>query len=106
MKQEITSNHITDADGNPTGGSTYGVGICISWQHGPLGRGDERTEPNGAFTEGVILAAKDRIEFFQRTRFACETNAEAIRHLDLALAALERRTAEREARGVEGLHEE
>lgn len=104
MKQELKETHSTDANGNPTGGFTAGVGIVINWQNGPLGRGEDRKEPNGAFVEGVIQAALGRIKFYQASKFACETNAEAEKHLELALAALERRTAEREARAVEGTH--
>lgn len=100
------SRHLDDADGNPAGGMTYGCGFHIQWQNGPLGRGAERREPNGAFVENVIRAAADRIGYYQASRFACEENAEALRHLELALEALERRTASREARGVEGTHGE
>jgi hypothetical protein len=101
MKQAINESHNTDENGNPTGGSTYATGIVIRWQDGPLGRGEERKEPNGAF---VIQCALGRLNFYQGSKFACETNAEAVKHLELALAALERRTAEREARAVEGTH--
>ena len=31
----ITSEHWNDANGNPEGGSTFGNGFAISWQHGP-----------------------------------------------------------------------
>lgn len=104
MKQPITEHHNTDENGNPTGGYTYASGIEIHWQDGPLGRGEDRKPPNGAFVEGVIQCALGRIKFYQASKFACETNAEAEKHLELALAALERRTAEREARAVEGTH--
>lgn len=104
MKQEIKGQHFNDENGNPAGGITTGTGINIIWQNGPLGRGEDRKEPNGAFVEGVIQAALGRIKFYQASKFACETNAEAEKHLELALAALERRTAEREARAVEGTH--
>ena len=104
MKQKIESNHGTDNNGNPTGGHTTGMGIAISWQNGPLGRGENRREPNGAFVEGVIETAADRLRFYQSSKFACETNANALRYLELALAELEKRTADREARAVEGTH--
>lgn len=105
MKQKVNSQNVTDENGNPTGGTCSGVGISISWQNGPLGRGAERKDPNGAFVEGVIQAAIERLEFFQSGKFACETNARAISHLLLAMDALESRTRDREDRGVEGLHE-
>lgn len=102
MKQQVKSNHGTDAAGNPAGGMTTGLGIHISWQHGPLGRGEERIPPNGAFVEGVIQAAVDRIEFYQRSAFRCEENAAALGCLYDALGHLAARTADREDRGVEG----
>ena len=104
MKQEIKEHHRTDANGTPTGGISVGIGISVQWQNGALGRGDERKAPNGAFVEDVIQVALGRIEFYQSSKFACPENAEAAEHLKLALAALGRRTAEREARAVEGTH--
>lgn len=104
MLTPFTSNQFSDSDGNPTGGSTFGPGFAIAWQNGPLGRGEDRIEPNGAFVETVIAAAKDRIEFYQQSKFASTDNAEAIAHLEAALSALHRRTAKREAREVEGTH--
>lgn len=104
MRSGFTSNHFTDGDGNPAGGTTYGKGFTIAWQNGPLGRGEDRSEPNGAFVEDVIAAAVDRIEFYQASRFESFYNVRALTFLKSALEALEQRTAEREARGVEGTH--
>lgn len=104
MRQKIDSEHRTDENGNPAGGSTIGIGFVIVWQNGPLGRGEERREPNGAFVEGVIEAAYDRIEYYQQSKFACAENRDALYHLGLALDALQRRTVEREEREVEGTH--
>jgi len=100
----VTSNHFNDADGNPAGGATYGTGFAIAWQNGPLGRGEHREEPNGAFVEDIIGAAIDRLQHYQASKFACEPNATAIIMLEDALGNLRRRTAEREARSVEGTH--
>ncbi len=104
MKQTIIERHSLDANGNPTGGNTQGVGMLITWQNGPLGRDAARHEPNGAFVEGVICAAIGRLEHYQRSKFACKDNLEALGHLANALQCLERRTKDREARGVEGSH--
>lgn len=104
MLQKISSRHETTNDGNPAGGNTYGVGISISWQNGPLGGGTERKEPNGAFVEGVIAAAIDRIRYYQGSKFCCRENAVALTHLETALLWLQKRTMEREAREVEGTH--
>lgn len=93
-----------DDNGNPAGGSVSGVGLSISWQDGPLGRGEDRKEPNGAFVETVIDAALKRIDFYQDSKFKCDENAEAASHLEKALSILNKRTADREARAVEGTH--
>ena len=104
MRQGFTSQHWNDAQGRPEGGTTFGVGFTIGWQHGPLGRGEGRKEPNGAFVEDIIAAAKDRLEYYQRSEFACVANADALSHLEEALAHLHGRTRDRETRGVEGTH--
>ena len=91
-------------DGKPHGGFAKGVGMDISWQKGPLGRGTDRKEPNGAFVETVIAAALQRIEFYQASGFACSENASAIQNLKSALAVLDFRTTQREGAGVEGTH--
>lgn len=115
MLQTCTSDHVLE-DGKPAGGETYAdVGVpgeegywrilYVKWQDGPLGRGKQRQEPNGLFVETLIKAAADRIEFYERTQFACEENAQALAHLNEALRWLESRTARREKDGVEGTHE-
>jgi hypothetical protein len=105
MKQRIIGSHDKDPDGNPTGGQTFGTGIRITWQTGPLGRGPDRKEPNGAFVEGVVAAAIDRLAFYQTSKFSCRENAVALTHLETALLWLQKRTQDREEREVEGTHE-
>jgi len=100
------SEHWNDENGNPSGGSTYGQGFAISWQNGPLGRDNDRKEPNGAFVEDITKAAIDRLKYYQESRFACDYNAKAIEHLEAALAEMNARTANREERAVEGTHAE
>lgn len=100
----ITSQHWNDAQGNPAGGTTYGRGFAIGWQNGPLGRDDGRSEPNGAFVEDIIQAAADRIAYYQASAFVSDFNQVALEHLNAALASLVARTADREARKVEGTH--
>ena len=104
MRQKIQSQHYFDDNGNPAGGITSGVGISITWQNGPLGRGGDRIEPNGAFVEGVIAAALDRLQYYQSSKFKCRENALAITKLEEALHWCQHRTADREARDVEGTH--
>lgn len=105
LPMTITSHHFSDAEGNLGGGQTFGRGFAIAWQRGPLGRGEQRREPNGAFVEDIIRAALSRLEFYQESKFNCQENATAIQHLKAALASLESRTARREAEGTEGTHE-
>ena len=99
--------HYLDNDGNPEGGITAAIGILISWQRGPLGRigTAERKQPNGAFVEDVIHAARARLDFYQSSQFACDENAEAIKHLNRALDALAARTKRRIIAKTEGTHE-
>lgn len=125
MRQKIYQKHDLDTNGNPAGGVTTSVGIEIHWQDGPLGLGKPlselrasdvprgldpddvaRKEPNGAFVEGVILAAIGRLQFYQggcgTSKFACRENVLALTKLQEALFWLEERTRSREERGVEG----
>lgn len=107
MKHGFFDEHWCDAQDNPAGGVTSGKGFVISWQNGPLGRGDTRREPNGAFVEDVIQAVRQRLEFYQTAsggKYACPENQEAIEYLACAEATLDARTRDREARQVEGLH--
>ena len=107
MRQQINSVNDLDSAGNPTGGEATGTGIVIRWQSGPLGRGPDRQTPNGAFVEGVIQAAIDRLEFYQSAsngRFKCRENALAITKLEEAMHWLDHRTRAREERLVEGMH--
>jgi hypothetical protein len=105
MRQVLEVVNTTDAEGRPAGGFVKGVGIDINWQNGPLGRGEERIAPNGAFVEGVIDAALQRIQHYQESQFKCRENAIAITKLEEALLWLGKRTSDREMRGVEGTHQ-
>lgn len=106
MNQQFTSQHFVDENKNPAGGLSEAVGIKVQWQNGPLKKNGVQTEPNGAFVETVLNIAKDRILFYQGSRFACADNAEALEHITKAIEALNRRTADRTKRGVEGTHEQ
>ncbi len=104
MKQGHFEEHWLE-DGKPAGGVSSGRGFAISWQNGPLGRGNDRKEPNGAFVEDVIQAVIGRIEFYQASEFACDANARALDALAEAAEELDARTKDREKRAVEGTHE-
>lgn len=101
----LASNHFTDSNGNPAGGTTYGRGFAIGWQNGPLVDDGERISANGAFVEDIIKAAIDRIQHYQSTRFKSGYNENALLALNRALDHLAGRTKDREARGVEGTHQ-
>lgn len=104
MKQGFFAQHWDDGMGHPAGGVSSGRGFTISWQNGPLGRGADRKDPNGAFVEDIIDAAKGRLEFYEAGEFACKQNKEALHHLEEALRWLNDRTTRREERAVEGTH--
>ena len=106
MRQEFIAENKNDENNNPAGGYVVGKGLEIKWQNGPLAVNGERLEPSGAFVETVIAAAKQRIEYYNESRFKCRENSMAITKLDEALHWLNHRTADRESRGVEGSHSE
>lgn len=105
MKQEFSGEQWTDSEGHPAGGVSYGTGFCISWQNGPLGRGEDRKRPNGAFVETLLAVVASRIEFYNSVGFRCVENEEALKHIYSALETLNSRTVRREAAQVEGTHE-
>lgn len=102
--------HADDRD--QSGGShTYEMAITlpygnvkdagrIEFQKGPL----KEAGLNGISDEALIAIVIDRLEGFQAGRFLSEYNANALRGLREALASLQKRTSDRESRGVEGTH--
>lgn len=106
--KDCTIENWQDDKGNPTGGLVNGTGLDIQWQNGPLGRDNERQQPNGAFVEILLAAILQRIEFYQTAnngKFKCRENAIAITKIEEALLWLDKRTRDREARQVEGTHQ-
>ena len=104
QSNEITARNHVDANGNPAGGYAHGKGLCVSFQDGPRGKNaDGNLLPaNGAFVEDLLVAARQRLAFFQDSTFAHDANAECIRHLDYCIEALNNRAIERARRGVLG----
>ncbi|GEM_PF-5073715 len=80
--------HVTKAD-------PHGVKFYI--QHGPI----KEVGVNGCQIDEVIKFSRNFI-MNANHRFPCDENIDAITHLGMAIEALERRKANREARGVEG----
>lgn len=72
--------------------------VKIHFQDGPI----KENDVNGCQNEDLIAIIIDRLEGFQNTEFKCRENAIAITKLEEALMWLEKRTANRIARGVEG----
>lgn len=60
------------------------------------------TEVNGIFNEDLINIIIHRLESFQAGDYPCTENAQAIKHLKAGLSYLNSRTADRQARDVEG----
>lgn len=61
------------------------------------------TVNDGTTNEEVIKVLVDRLNSMQ-AKFPCRENAIVTTHLETALLWLEKRTADRKARGVEGKH--
>lgn len=74
---------------------------CLSFQRGPA----RDAGINGITHELLLHVLIDRLESFQAGPYACAENAEALGALKHALNYLNKRTAEREKRGVEGTNE-
>lgn len=105
MQQPFECTNLLDNDGKPAGGTASATGVKIEWQNGPLGRGEDRKEPNGAFVETLLGITRARILWYNDSGFECPENTEALEAIDTALAALNKRTERRENQGVEGTHE-
>lgn len=75
--------------------------ICeIDFQEGPI----KECGVNGVCNEDLIAMVITRLEYFQKSEFACRENALAITKLEEAMLWLRKRTMGREQRGVEGTH--
>lgn len=120
LKIEVTdgpgiggANHryeITGFDTATNPSATNGMGYAseysrtvILFQNGGL-RESESTSFNGVTNEALLAIVIDRLQCFQKGPFRCDDNEVALDYARSALAALHRRTEEREARGVEGRH--
>lgn len=60
-----------------------------------------KTVNDGTTNEDVLAVLIDRLNYLQ-SKFPCKENAVALTHIETALLWLEKRTAGRKARGVEG----
>ena len=78
----------------------FHVPVEIVFQNGPI----NEVGVNGLTHEALIAILCDRLEGFQRGPYASDDNQIALLSLRQAQNALQRRTRERMARGVEGTH--
>jgi hypothetical protein len=74
--------------------------VELPFQRGAVGA--DGSNVNGISDEALIEVLIHRMKAFQAGKWAAETNAAALSHLQQALAALENRTAKRRSAGVEG----
>lgn len=94
-----------DTENNPSA-SAGSFGKCsfsravILFQNGPI----KEKGVNGVTNEVLLAIVADRLEGFQRGRFACDENAAALTAVQSALAILASRTSRRVSAGVEGTH--
>jgi len=70
----------------------------VRFQNGPI----QENGVNGVQNEDLLAICIDRLRGFQSGPFACRSNDMALARIEEAMAWLRGRTAEREARGVEG----
>lgn len=103
QSNEVLCRNYTDGN-NPSGGYAHGPGMCIAWQDGPRGKDihGNLAPANGAFVEDALVAAYQRLAFFQDSQYAHPANAEAMDHINAAINALHARAIERASRGVLG----
>lgn len=71
-----------------------------SFQNGPI----KESGFNGITEEALITIVLDRLRGFNEGPFRCRENSIVITHLEDALNWLNKRTLDRERRGVEGTH--
>lgn len=98
---------LDDRDPNAGGAChTYGIQyggpteVCrIQFQHGARGL---PTSTAGVFDDDLLAIVEDRMAAFQAGPFACAENADALRAVQAARAALGVRVARRVAQGVLG----
>lgn len=83
--------------------ATDPVPLCeFKFQNGPI----QEVGVNGVQQEDLLAIVIDRLTAFQAGPFANSYNASALEHSQIALKALQQRTIDRLARGVEGFNKQ
>lgn len=70
----------------------------LRFQNGPI----LEAGVNGISNEALLAVVEDRLLGFQSGKYACRENAVALTKIQEAMMWLQKRTRDREARGVEG----
>lgn len=78
--------------------SGFDGGLVVNFQNGPI----NENGINGVTQEALLAIVIDRLQSFQRGKYACRENALALTKLEEAQHWLLHRTRARMARGVEG----
>ena len=73
----------------------------VNFQNGPV----KENGVNGCHQEDLLAIVQDRLESFQAGEYACRENAIALTKIQEAMMWLNKRTADRMNRGVEGTSE-
>lgn len=94
------AHHVYEIDGFTRQVGVDEKPLVLAFQNGPIAEAGV----NGITHEVLLAIVADRLRCFQGGPFANPYNAEALAHIEAAQDALQRRTRERMARGVEGTH--
>ncbi len=62
-------------------------------------------EMNGVTLESLLVVIMDRLEHFQKGKFSCVENEDALRHLKIALSHFKDRSYKRWKENKQGRHE-
>jgi hypothetical protein len=77
------------------------IPLCdIKFQNGPI----DQVGVTGISNEALLAIVEDRLIGFQSGPFACRENAVALTKLQECVMWLQKRTRDRDSRGVEGTH--
>lgn len=101
---------VITEDEKGAGGANHEYAILNTDNQQTLGRIKFQTGPileagvNGITNEALLEIVKHRLVCFQDGGFDCQENINSLLHINDALYWLYKRTADRKARGVEGLN--
>lgn len=100
-EQAFNANHKYEVRQTPLEGATISeneIYAKVNFQKGPI----KENGVNGCHNEDLIAIVIDRLQCLNQGDFACRENSIAITKLEEAMMWLNKRTADRKARGVEG----